>query len=110
LGLEKVSDLEEYADTFKVGVDNSWLEREGDGYDGFVQTYGFDFDNLYPMAIGLVYTAIANEEIDVALGYSTDGRIISEDLKVLEDDRHLFPPYDASPVATNEIRARYPDL
>ncbi|MCW1000706.1 osmoprotectant ABC transporter substrate-binding protein, partial [Streptococcus anginosus] len=43
-------------------------------------------------------------------GYSTDGRIISEDLKVLEDDRHLFPPYDASPVATNEIRARYPDL
>ena len=38
--------------------------------------------------------------MDIVLGYSTDGRIASYDLVVLEDDLQLFPPYDASPVAT----------
>ncbi|MGX7106951.1 osmoprotectant ABC transporter substrate-binding protein [Hutsoniella sourekii] len=109
-GLSKVSDLEPYAQHIRVGVDNSWIHRPGDGYQGFIDTYGFGFDNLYPMVIGLVYTAIANQEVDVVLGYSTDGRIISEDLVVLEDDRDLFPPYDASPVASYQILERYPEL
>ena len=32
------------------------------------------------------------------------------DLVVLEDDLQLFPPYDASPVATKEILEAYPEL
>lgn len=110
LGLEKVSDLEPYIDDFKVGVDSNWINREGDGYDAFVDTYGFEIPDLYPMSIGLVYTAAANNEVDAVLGYSTDGRIISEDLVVLEDDLHLFPPYDASPVVTHKILEEYPEL
>lgn len=109
-GLETVSDLEEYADEFSVGVDNTWLNREGDGYNAFQEIYGFDFPELYPMTIGLVYSAVASGEVDVVLGYSTDGRIIAEDLVVLEDDRRLFPPYDGAPVVTNEVRERYPEL
>ncbi|MCZ0717879.1 osmoprotectant ABC transporter substrate-binding protein [Aerococcus kribbianus] len=109
-GLEKVSDLEQYADSIDVGVDSSWISRAGDGYAAFQETYGFGLPNLYPMSIGLVYTAVANDEVDVVLGYSTDGRIISEDLVVLEDDRHLFPPYDGSAVANHEILAEYPEL
>lgn len=41
--LEKTSDLAEYADEFAVGVDNSWVNREGDGYDAFQEAYGFGF-------------------------------------------------------------------
>lgn len=102
-GLEKVSDLEPYAAEFDVGVDSTWINREGDGYDAFTEVYDFEFPNLLPMSIGLVYTAVANDEVDVVLGYSTDGRIIAEDLVVLEDDLQLFPPYDASPIATQEL-------
>ncbi|MER2062190.1 MAG: osmoprotectant ABC transporter substrate-binding protein [Aerococcus urinaeequi] len=109
-GLETVSDLEEYADEFSVGVDTSWLNREGDGYNAFKEIYGFEFSELYPMTIGLVYSAVSSGEVDVVLGYSTDGRIISEDLVVLEDDKRLFPPYDGAAVVTNEAREQYPEL
>lgn len=48
--------------------------------------------------------------MDVVLGYSTDGRIGSYNLQILEDDRQFFPPYDASLVATKEILEKYPKL
>jgi osmoprotectant transport system substrate-binding protein len=86
------------------------MEREGDGYEAFKTTYGFDFQRVYPMQVGLVYDALQADEMDIVLGYSTDGRIASYDLVVLEDDMQLFPPYDASPVATKEILEAYPEL
>src|SRR5699024_7969252 len=84
--------------------------REGDGYAAFQSLYGFDFDTTYPMQIGLVYDALQAGSMDVVLGYSTDGRIASYDLVVLEDDLNLFLPYDASPVASKEILEMYPEL
>lgn len=107
--LEKVSDLEPYADQIKVGVDSTWINREGDGYHNFMETYGFEFPGLFAMSIGLVYAAVANNEVDVVLGYSTDGRIIAENLVVLEDDKQLFPPYEASPVATQKLLQEVPE-
>lgn len=108
--LETVSDLEPIADELTAGADNSWIERKGDGYQGFLNTYNFDFDRFVPMQIGLVYDALEAGQMDVVLGYSTDGRIASYNLKVLEDDLNLFPPYDASPLATHEILEKYPVL
>lgn len=108
--LETISDLEPIAGELTAGVDNSWMERAGDGYDAFLETYQFDFNQVYPMAIGLVYDALQAGEMDIVLGYSTDGRISSYDLVLLEDDLELFPPYDASPVATNEVLEAYPEL
>lgn len=109
-GLETVSQLEEYKDEFSVGVDTNWMTRKGDGYDAFVENYGYEFGNIYPMSLGLLYTALSSEEIDVGLGYSTDGQILAENLVLLEDDMNLFPPYDASPLATAEIIEEYPEL
>jgi osmoprotectant transport system substrate-binding protein len=108
--LEVVSDLEAIADEVSAGVDNSWMEREGDGYTGFVETYGFEFSNINPMQVGLVYDALAEGEHEVVLGYSTDGRIASYDLVFLEDDRNFFPPYDANPSATFEVLEAYEEL
>ena len=62
------------------------------------------------MQVVVVYDALHADEMDIVLGYSTDGRIASYDLVVLEDDLQLFPPYDASPVATKEILEAYPEL
>ncbi|WP_413789053.1 osmoprotectant ABC transporter substrate-binding protein [Bacillus kandeliae] len=108
--LETVSDLEPLTSELKLGVDNSWLKRKGDGYEGFVQEYGFEFGKTYPMQLGLVYQAVASGEMDVVLAYTTDGRIQAFDLQVLEDDRRFFPPYDASPVASNEVLKQHPEL
>lgn len=77
---------------------------------GFKKEYGFDFGTVRPMQIGLVYDALNSEKLDVALGYSTDGRIAAYDLKVLKDDKQFFPPYAASAVATNELLRQHPEL
>lgn len=108
--LKTVSDLADVADQLVIGADRAWMTREGDGYPGFTQTYGFSFASILPMQIGLVYDAVAAGHMDVVLGYSTDGRITSNHLVMLEDDRQFFPPYDASPVATNEILEQVPEL
>lgn len=109
-GIETISDLEPFASELSAGVDNSWIAREGDGYQAFLDTYQFDFAEVVPMQIGLVYDALQAGEMDVVLGYSTDGRIASYDLIVLEDDKQLFPPYDGSPVVSQQLLAEYPEL
>lgn len=108
--LNTVSDLEPIVSGLKLGVDNAWLKRKGDGYEGFVNEYGFEFGKTYPMQIGLVYQAAANGKMDVVLAYTTDGRIKAYDLKVLEDDKQFFPPYDTSLVARNEVLRDHPEL
>ena len=108
--LETISDLKDVAKELTAGVDTSWLDRKGDGYKGFVADYGFDFGKVYPMQIGLVYDAVNAGKMDVVLGYSTDGRIASYDLVVLEDDLQFFPPYDASIVVGETLLAEHPGL
>lgn len=108
--LKKVSDLKDVADQLVAGVDTSWITRKGDGYDGFQTTYGFSFDSILPMQIGLVYDAVEAGKMDIVLGYSTDGRIASYDLVMIEDDRNFFPPYDAAPVVDNQVLKNTPGL
>lgn len=108
--LQTISDLKKIAPEMTVGIDQSWLNRKGDGYSGFKKEYQMDFGKIYPMQIGLVYDALQAGKMDSVLGYSTDGRIGSYDLKILKDDRQFFPPYDASPVATDAILKKHPEL
>lgn len=108
--LKKVSDLKKHAGELKAGVDTAWITREGDGYDGFKKTYGFEFSSILPMQIGLVYDAVEAGKMDIVLGYSTDGRIASYDLVMLEDDRNFFPPYDAAAIASDEVLKKNPKI
>ena len=70
----------------------------------------FRSNSILPMQIGLVYDAVEAGKMDIVLGYSTDGRIASYDLVMLEDDRQFFPPYDAAPVVDNKVLADTPHL
>lgn len=108
--LTKVSDLQALKDSLKVGIDIGWLDRPGDGYEAFKEKYGFEFNNISPMEIGLVYDALKNQTMDVVLGYSTDGRIQANNLVLLEDDQRLFPPYNGSPAITIDLYKRFPKL
>ena len=108
--LKTFSDLQKISTTAKAGVDSTWMKRVGDGYKDFSRAYGFSFKHIYPMQIGLVYDAVENNKMQVVLGYSTDGRIQSYDLTILEDNKHFFPPYDASMVVNNRILRKYPKL
>ncbi|WP_330831743.1 glycine betaine ABC transporter substrate-binding protein, partial [Streptococcus suis] len=39
-----------------------------------------------------------------------DSKIVSYKLKILEDDKELFPPYQAAPLLTKETLENYPEL
>lgn len=108
--LKTISDLAPISKNLKAGVDTSWLERKGDGYKAFKKAYKMDFKQLYPMEIGLVYNAVASGKMDIVLGYSTDGKIQSNNLVLLKDDKHVFPPYETSPVATKGVLTNFPEL
>ena len=40
----------------------------------------------------------------------TDGRLLTYDLVVLEDDAGFFPPYQAAPLVRGETLRRHPEL
>ena len=62
------------------------------------------------MEPSLRYDAIKNGDVNVIDVYSTDSKIITNDLVLLEDDKHLFPPYQAAPLIREEIVKKYPEI
>ena len=69
-----------------------------------------DFIDVSDLDPGLMYKAIAQEEVDVICGFLTDGRIQAYNLKPLEDDRQFFPPYYAAPVIRSQVIKSHPEL
>jgi glycine betaine/choline ABC-type transport system substrate-binding protein len=81
-----------------------------DGYPGFAKTYGLDFAEIREMDLSLTYRALAEQQVDLIAGNSTDGLIRHYRLVQLDDDRRYFPPYDAVPVVREATLAKHPEL
>jgi glycine betaine/choline ABC-type transport system substrate-binding protein len=95
LGIAKISDLARHT-YLKAGFDPSFRDR-ADCYPGLKRRYGFEFDEVpAQLAIGIMYKACRDGEVDVIDAFATDGRIAKFDLKILVDDKQFFPPYDAA--------------
>jgi osmoprotectant transport system substrate-binding protein len=107
LGLATISDLARVAAGFTAGFGPEFMARE-DGYPGLSDEYAFEFGEVRQMELGLMYRALEEGEIDLAVANSTDGQIAGLDLVVLRDDRHHFPPYQAAPVIRRETLERVP--
>jgi osmoprotectant transport system permease protein len=80
-----------------------------DGDIGLRSVYGLHIRTVV-ISDAVMYKAVYDHRLDVISGYSTDGRLRSYDLIVLEDDRKIFPPYYAAPVARKEVLTKYPEL
>lgn len=109
-GYTKISDVKKDMANMKLGVDTTWLERSTDGYPAFSKDYGIKFGQVFPMEISLVYSAVANKQVDIVLAYSTDSRLKAYQLQTLQDDKQFFPPYDASPVLRSDLLKKHPEI
>ena len=110
LQLKTISDAARYAPQLRAGFGQDFMSRQ-DGYPGFARTYGLKFaEPPREMDLSLSYQALANGQVDLIAGNSTDGLIDKLGLYQLEDDRHYFPPYEAAAVARRETLDRYPRL
>ncbi|MGC4386756.1 glycine betaine ABC transporter substrate-binding protein, partial [Streptococcus suis] len=58
----------------------------------------------------LRYQAIKNGDVQIVEAFSTDSKVVTYKLKILEDDKELFPPYQAAPLLTKETLDKYPEL
>jgi osmoprotectant transport system permease protein len=110
LQLKTISEAARYAPEWRAGFGQDFMSRQ-DGYPGFARTYGLKFTQPpREMDLSLSYQALANGQVDLIAGNSTDGLIDKLGLFQLEDDRHYFPPYEAAPVVRSETLERYPQL
>jgi osmoprotectant transport system permease protein len=108
-GVRRISDLARASDV-RVGLFGEFLERE-DGLPGLLRLYGLRFAQPpREMDLGLLYAALDAREVDLVVGSATDGLIAARGLRVLEDDRRYFPPYDAVPIANAASLARHRGL
>lgn len=107
LGLVTIGDLARVDEEWTAGFGPEFMSRP-DGYPGLREVYDLDFAEVRQMDLGLLYRALAEGAIDVAVGNSTDGQIAALDLRVLTDNRRWFPPYQAVPVVRRETLERYP--
>jgi len=109
LDLKSVSDAAKFAPRWRAGFGQDFMSRP-DGYPGFARAYGLRFEEIREMDLSLTYRALAEKEVDLIAGNSTDGLIVRYGLYQLEDDRHFFPPYDAVPVVRQETLTKHPEL
>jgi osmoprotectant transport system permease protein len=108
-GLTRISDLAAHAGALRVGVSHEFLERE-DGWPGLAAAYGLAPASLRGMEHGLAFEAIAAGEIDVIDAYTTDGKLLRYDVRVLLDDRGFWPPYQCAPIVRADALAAHPGL
>jgi glycine betaine/choline ABC-type transport system substrate-binding protein len=109
LGIRKISDLAAHPE-FRAAFGYEFMER-ADGFAGLARAYQIHFrEPPRVMELGLLYRALVDRQADIVAGNSTDGLIASLKLRVLDDDRAYFPPYDAVPVARDEILERHPEV
>jgi len=91
---------------FKLGLSHEFLGR-ADGWPGLASYYGLP---QQPRGIdhGIAYEALKQRQVDVIDIYSTDAKIRQYGLRVLDDDKHYFPRYDAVLLYRLDLPQRLP--
>jgi glycine betaine/choline ABC-type transport system substrate-binding protein len=98
------------AQAWKLGAGYEFKQRP-DGLAGLLATYGMRTDgDPVTMDLGLLYAALKSRKVDLIAANSTDGLAAVLDVKMLEDDRHYFPPYECAVIVRQSSLARIPGL
>lgn len=105
LNLKTLTDLGKVANKLSLGAGTEFVDRR-DGIAGLKEVYGAEFKEFKQFAaLRLRYEALAQKQVDIANGFSTDWQIAAEKFVALDDDKGLFPPYFLAPVVRPEIAA-----
>jgi osmoprotectant transport system substrate-binding protein len=86
--------------------------NRADGLPGMEKAYGMDVParNVTQMDTGIIYTQTAEGACTYGEVFTTDGRIKSMNLVVLEDDRKFFPNYNAAPTVNSGTFEKWPAI
>jgi len=109
LGVRTISDLVERGEEVRASFSLEFLNR-ADGWLGLQSFYGLRLGDVRGMEHALAYEAVQTDAIDLIDAYSTDGKLLRFGLRVLEDDRGFFPPYNGAPLVREDVLQRHPEI
>ena len=113
LNVTKLSDLARLSKEDLTFCTESEFASRNDGFVPMLATYGLSRDRLGTVTnldTGVIYTATANGECNFGEVFTTDGRIPSLKLRVLDDDRQFFPLYNLTEVVNGSLLSAHPEL
>ncbi|MFJ3665896.1 glycine betaine ABC transporter substrate-binding protein [Streptomyces sp. NPDC090106] len=92
-------------------VESEFANR-ADGLPGMEKAYGMDVPakNITQMDTGIIYTQAAKGSCTYGEVFTTDGRIKSMDLVVMEDDKKFFPNYNVAPEINTKTLKEWPAI
>jgi osmoprotectant transport system substrate-binding protein len=107
---ETLSDAARRKTDWVLGAGYEFLQRP-DGFAGLVKTYRLQIKgHVKTMDLGLLYRALEQQQVEMAAANATDGMLSVLDVRVLKDDRHYFPPYEAAPLVGAGVLAAHPRM
>jgi osmoprotectant transport system permease protein len=93
LGIASIADLAIHAPELSIGSDYEFFARPE--WQALQDGYGLHFADRRELQSTFMYRAVGAGDIDVISAFSSDSRIESENLRVLDDPKGAIPPYDA---------------
>jgi osmoprotectant transport system permease protein len=106
LGIRTISDLRDHPDLV-FGFSDEFMKRP-DGWPGLRERYRLPQKNVRGLDHDLAYRGLQNGNIQATDLYTTDAEIRYYKLRVLEDDLHHFPPYQAVLLYRDDLAKRAP--
>jgi osmoprotectant transport system substrate-binding protein len=113
LGVTKLSDLARLDRSDLTFCVESEFASRNDGFVPMLQAYGLTRDALGRIThldTGVIYTATANGDCNFGEVFTTDGRIPTLNLRVLEDDKQFFPLYNLTEVIETDLLTAHPEM
>ncbi|MBP2633203.1 MAG: glycine/betaine transporter substrate-binding protein [Firmicutes bacterium] len=110
-GIITISDLQKHASELRFASQGEFDQRE-DGIPALKKVYGdFNWKSSKVYDNGLKYEVLKNNEADVSPAYTTEGQLVNtNEFTLLEDDKHVWPPYNLAPVIRDNVLAAHPDI
>jgi osmoprotectant transport system substrate-binding protein len=108
--LETLSDAAADPAGFSLGCGYEFLTHP-DGFAALNAKYHIKWTAAEKtMDLGLLYRALTERQVSMAAANTTDGALSKLDVRVLKDDRHAFPPYQACIVVREDTLSQNPGL
>jgi osmoprotectant transport system substrate-binding protein len=109
-GIRTITDLQRNAEQLRIAARGSFYERE-DALPGLALGYGpFNWKSTGEIADSLKWQLLLSDEIDVSSVSTTEGYLAEPQFLLLEDDKHVWPPYNIAPVIRQDALDRYPEI
>jgi osmoprotectant transport system substrate-binding protein len=86
------------------------FRTRSDGMPQLKKVYGLDPRNVTTVDYGPQFDAIDKNQCDVIQIFTTDARLNTRKLQVLEDDKQALPVYNPAPTVRKQIVDAYPNL